>query len=389
MKTERIVKIALFLAFAAAISAPALFSLCGFRESGPHPEKRTPKARPPLPQDFPSLPRFTGEYQAYFNDSFGLRRLLIRSNNLLRLGLFGESPVDLVAVGKNGWLYYAGEWTMLDYENVMPCTRKDLDVMETNLEQRRRWLADRGIGFYVVVAPNTQTIYPEHLPDHIRKIGEESRYDKIAARMRENPGIEFIDLRNTLLQAKNGRRLYHRTDSHWNDYGAFIGYRELIERIAMRHPGVRRLRAEDFTVKEAEGKGGDLAEMLSLSDLIREERITLTPRFERRSRPATRDYPDPVHYPERDMVVMETGDPSLPRALVFRDSYCSALIPYLSESFRSVVCLWTFEFLPEIVEREKPDVVIFECVERYIHSMTIANPERVRAAVPGPESAVR
>ena len=32
------------------------------------------------------------------------------------------------------------------------------------MEARRRWLADRGIGFIVMVGPNKQSIYPENLP---------------------------------------------------------------------------------------------------------------------------------------------------------------------------------------------------------------------------------
>jgi hypothetical protein len=81
------------------------------------------------------------------------------------------------------------------------------------------------------------------------------------------------------------------------------------------------------------------------------------------------------------MVVKDTGDPRLPKALVFRDSFSWQLIPFLSESFRSVVYVWTFDFLPELIEREQPDVVILECVERYLNALLLDNPPKVRAAL--------
>lgn len=41
--------------------------------------------------------------------------------------------------------------------------------------------------------------------------------------------------------------------------------------------------------------------------------------------------------------------------------------------------MWTFDFLTELIEREKPDLVILECVERYINALTLENPAEVKA----------
>jgi len=126
------------------------------------------------------------------------------------------------------------------------------------------------------------------------------------------------------------------------------------------------------------GPGGDLARLLSLEDVIGEERIILAPKVTLRAVDGVRDYPDPVLEPDRDMVVKVTGDPTLPKLLVFRDSFASNLIPYLSESFQSSVFIWTHAFLPEIIERERPDIVILECVERYLSALTIENPAELK-----------
>ena len=49
---------------------------------------------------------------------------------------------------------------------------------------------------------------------------------------------------------------------------------------------------------------------------------------------------------------------------MFRDSFATWLIPLLSENFSRVLYSWQYTFDSELVEREHPDVVIQEMVER-------------------------
>jgi hypothetical protein len=345
-------------------------------------EKRAMGKMPEPSLMWHSFSEYAKQFDSFYNDAFGFRNQLIRWNNRLRLLIFNESPVKGVRVGREGWLFYANEWVFEDYENIMPYSNEDLAHIGGILDERLAWLEKRGIALFILVAPNKHTIYSEYLPPGIHKLGEKSRLDQVAAYIAATrPEVEFIDPREALLKAKPIQRLYHRTDSHWNDYGAFISAGVLLKRIGRYFPNVRPLSLENYTVSINEGEGGDLAGMLSLGDLIREERITLTPRFKPRAIDGTRPYPDPVKQLGREMVVKETGDSRLPKALVFRDSYSWALIPFLAESFQSVVFVWTFDFLPQLIEREKPDLIIFESVERYINFLVIQNPEEVKAAV--------
>lgn len=370
-------------AFLVLLFTPLVLDLVGHRESSAAMENRATADCPSPSLLWCSFPAYAARFERYYNDSFPLRPELIRWNNLARLTLFGESPVKGVRTGREGWLFYATEWVLEDYENVMPYKPEELEAIGRILEERRQWLARRGIRFLVVVPPNKHTIYPEYLPPALHKLGKESRLDQVARYLQAYPEIQFIDLRPALFREKARQRLYHRTDTHWNDYGAFVGYQEIMERVSRAFPRVKRLSWEDFRVEiEPEGKGGDLAGMLSLADVIHEERIRLVPRFAPRAVDGARSYPDPVHHPGRERVIKETGDSSLPKVLVFRDSFTWPLIPFLGESFQSAVFLWTFDFLPEIIEQEKPDVVILECVERYLNALTLENPLEVQKVLP-------
>jgi hypothetical protein len=56
--------------------------------------------------------------------------------------------------------------------------------------------------------------------------------------------------------------------------------------------------------------------------------------------------------------------PGLPRAVVYRDSMAIPLIPLLSENFSRVAYVSSRRLDPAFIEREAPDIVIDEMVER-------------------------
>ncbi len=380
MKTRLFFRAFASLIFITMLCIPVAFGLWQGAAGMAPLEKEKPASVPELGLAWRQPAQFTAQFENWFNERFTLRPQLIRWNNMLRLALFHESAVKGVSIGQHGWLYYADEWNMEDYENIMPYSPEELAGIGRILEQRRTWLTARGIEFFILVAPNKQTIYPEYLPPQIHKIGQLSRLDQVAGYLGAHTAIELIDVRSEILAAKEQQRVYHLTDSHWNDRGAFVACKKIMERVNKYFPAVSVPCEEAYTIREIAGDGGDLANMLALKDMLKEERITMTPKAGLRATESTRDYPDPVSMAGREMVVRETGDRRLPRALVFRDSFGWALIPFLSEFFQSSVYVWTFDFLPELIEREKPDVVVFECAERYINSLTQENPETVRAA---------
>jgi len=88
------------------------------------------------------------------------------------------------------------------------------------------------------------------------------------------------------------------------------------------------------------------------------------PRQPRKAHVVEPAHPDPDLMDAR--VVTEQSDATLPRAVIFRDSFASALIPFLSEHFSRTVYLWQNNFDPDIVTQEHPDVVIQEWVGRHL-----------------------
>jgi alginate O-acetyltransferase complex protein AlgJ len=361
---SRVADVALVVSFLAAIAAPLLSQLAGL-DLARLDENRARAPRPGLTLRREVLAEYPRKFEVYFNDTFGLRDPLIRWNNLTRVSLLGISHSPKVEIGRRGWLYYLEEGAVKDLRRSHPLSLAELQRWAWSLEARRQWLASRGIRYLVLFAPNKHTIYPEYLPRRYDHVTPETRCDQIYKYLAEHTQLDLLDLREPLLKAKSRARLYHRRDTHWNDRGAFIGYREIMQRLSRWYPNLGPMPRSAFKLVEYARPNPDLSLMLGLGDVMPEVDYALVPRFGRR---AHRADPGPGLTPDDHPMpppfAFESGDDSLPRAVVFRDSFSIALIPLLAEHFSRSLYLWHCPFDPTIIEREKPQVVIEEAVER-------------------------
>jgi len=169
--------------------------------------------------------------------------------------------------------------------------------------------------------------------------------------------------------AKAGERLYHRTDTHWNDRGAWVAYAAIVRALGVAGEPAPRA---SFDAPSVPVPGLDLAGMLGLTGALTEDDLPLRPRVPRRARIVEPARPDARLMDAR--LVTEQPDRSRPRAVVFRDSFGSALIPFLSEHFSRAVYLWQYNMDPEVVLAEHPHVVIQEWVGRRLSTLPPYDP---------------
>lgn len=348
---------------------PQGLALLGVSE-GPQAVENRLKA--PLPAASLAVTDFQGyarQLARAYSETFPFRDAMIRTANRLKLSVFGDSPSKSVIVGRDGWLFVNMEMALEDWLAVIPYTEADLQAAVDCMRVRRDWLARRGAAMLVVIAPNKSSVYGEFLPASMHKIGNVSRLDQLAKAMREAQ-VPFLDLRPALAAAKSVRRAYWKTDTHWNGWGAFMGASAIVEALRERFPAMPPLDPSGYRVEEKTIPGGDLSEMLLLEASLTERAIDMVPTSPPRAKPAgPKGYKDPATLSGRDMIIRETGDASLPKAVFFRDSFSSAAWPFLAERFQRSVFLWEHKFQPHIIEAEKPDVVVFEAVERYQHAL--------------------
>ena len=356
-------------AFVAATWLPMARMVIHPAAARPLSENREMAAPPKFGWRPAALKLFVYNLRLYLRDNFGFRPELIHGYHLLKGRLLGESSSPLVLFGKQDWLFFAGEHVVDYHRCVTPYTDQELDSMQRLFEQERDWLAQRGIKYLLVFVPNNHTLYPEFLPPGLSRIHPESRLDQLAAHMRRNSTIVLLDLRPALLEAKQTMRVSRRTDSHWTEYGAFIGYQAIMEKLCAWFPAMRTPRIEDFTIVTRTRPGGDLAEMIDAEDEHPEESIELIPRAPRRSvQTKLRDTARVNGKLVPAILVAEVPEPGWPRAVMLHDSSggMHGLMPFLSEDFSRIAFVATRRFQRKVIESEKPDVVIRQFTERFL-----------------------
>jgi hypothetical protein len=363
--------LALVAAFAAALAAPGVAMLAGVDREVPAGENRDLAPRPARPATVAALRAFPAAAARYFEDHFGLRARLVRWQALLRLRLLGSSASPDVIVGKEGWLFYAGDGASEDMASAVAFTRAELERWRTTLEHTQDWMEARGVTYLFVLAPDKHAVYPEQLPSSIHRVGAETRTDALVNYLRDHSTVPVLDLRVPLRAAKARERIYHRTDTHWNDRGAFAASQAIWHMLTPRF-GTPASGRGAFGARAVVVPGLDLAGMLGVAGALTESDLRLVPRVPLRARIVEPARPDARLMDAR--LVTEHPDRSLPRAVVFRDSFGSALVPFLSERFSRAVYLWQYNVDPEVVLAERPHVVIQEWVGRRLSTLPPYDP---------------
>lgn len=354
--------IALFLGI---ICAPFADKLIGLDPAPAQNENRTLAVLPRLELNSKSLTSFPSQFEAYFNDHFGFRRTLIRWNSLFKLFVLKISPSPTVLVGRKGW-FFGAESQFLDvYRADAPFAPSELARWQAVLEERNQWLNDRGIRYLFVIVPESATIYPEYLPSSIKRVHPKSQLDQLVEHLQAHSKVDVLDLRNALWQAKAQDRLYHRTDTHWNDAGAFVGSQQIIGRLARQFPELKHRDSPDFSQQVKTGPGGDLARLMGLVDVVREEWIRLVPKAWRSRSVHVVEMPGGDGHLSN---TMEIAGLNSPRAMMLHDSFGIALFPFVAEQFGHILFqrypTAPLDFPTELIKEEQPQVVIQEVVER-------------------------
>jgi alginate O-acetyltransferase complex protein AlgJ len=351
--------------FLAAVCVPMLGTAVFPSSFDPYAENRLPAEFPAL--SIASLPDFPGGFERAFADRFAFRGALVHAANVASLSL-GVSTSPKVVLGHGGWLFYSGENELDLYRRSSPFSRAELAAWKKSLEARRAWLAERGIRYLLVLPPNKESVYADEMPAEFEPLHRGSRLDQLVSMLKRHSDIPVVDVRRALKNARATEPVYAHTDTHWNDAGAFVAYGEVAGRLARWFPGLEPLERTQLIESHVWGPGGDLSALLALREELPERDVVLL----RPSNPAAREVDPRVPLPEgagpeRIPHATEIDDPAKPKAVLLGDSFMNGLRPFLAEHFRRSLFLNTQEFPTDVIEREHPDVVIHEMLERLLN----------------------
>lgn len=301
----------------------------------------------------------------YVADYFGLRNSFIRVHNALKYVVFHTSPNELVLLGKNKSLFWAGEDSLNFYRNVFPYTDDELTRLTAAFEKTYLWLKKRHIDFVVMIPPDPPNIYPERVPKWVRPLHPQSRRQQLIGKLNTFLTIPTLDFTDALVKARELHDPYYITDSHWNIWGAYIATREVIHSLQKTRKKLPEL--PTFTFSYTSRRGLDLSSAMGLPDYFEEKMPEIASgqcKYEKHAEPGAFFFDFSTHCP--------TGIPL--KVIILRDSYGVGPEPFFSSYFRDVTYVWDNKIPVERILKEKPDILIWQFVERKLSGMGMPMP---------------
>ena len=305
---------------------------------------------------------FFDEFDSYFSEHFAFRQKLVTADGKLKAAVFGTSPNTDVIAGRDGWLYY-GE-TANDFLNINTLSERGAGNIRHNLQLFHDYCEECGADFVFTVAPNKNSLYPEHMPLNYIESGNKGNYELLSGQLSDADW--FCDLKAALLAADSNIPLYHKEDTHWNNLGAYVGHLALMGTL-----GHETCPAGNWTTRN--DRQGDLAAMIYPSAKADDMQVYS-------------DYVPQYAYLGRfhsfdDITIRTSCEGKSGSLLMYRDSYGEAIIPFIAECFSSCEFVRNVPYQTGSIASGAADTVILEIVER-----NIPNLQKYAPVLPAPEA---
>jgi len=318
--------------------------------------------------------KFFSQFDKFIGDRFGLRKYFVMFNANIKYKILKVKGTNFVLIGKKGWLYWLYYMSKIDNLNNIDDFMKNnlldknsLDKAVTSLKNRAQWCKKNNIKFIFLICPEKHSIYPEYLP--IKRPEGITLREQFTAELEKN-GIDYIDPTSYFLKIKGDTPLYCKTDSHWNNLGAYYASLLLIEKLKKEFPKVT-FPSYEYERKIIKQKGcGDLSKILGLAsygydtDVIFSYKNSKLENFYTSKETVT-----PINDSKLVDSIISTPNSTGLKAVIFRDSFFEALRPFIYPMFSKTYARWRTNSMmeeedKELILKEKPDIIIHEMIER-------------------------
>lgn len=296
-----------------------------------------------------SLQKQITEYVAVLRQSEQYDNFIQEQTALANMDVGTSTTVALY--GKDNWIYLQnpndGD-SLHDYIGDNAYTEEEMATIAQHLLEQKTAIEEKGSEFVLLIIPNKEVIYPENMPTYIERVSEVTKTDKLVEYLRANTDITIAYAKDSYNKYKDDYLLYYKTDTHCNMQGSFVALAEFLN---VRYNKQIGMEGTHFDV-HMNNYCGDIAVMLGRADRYSRETVYFLPE---------------TSVPAEDKV-----DESL---LLIGDSFSEFLNTQAGYYFNGgvnhlMVMNYSYDFYLATENALKgdtvPDVVVWECVERYI-----------------------
>ena len=320
-----------------------------------------------------NISAFPKKFENFYNDHVPFRKSIRAVWSNLGYFMLHDSPTTYVVLGKDDgddkerWLFYSRDADyspVRDAQGIATYPEYVKDKIAKALDENTKYLRGRKIDFYLLAIPNKENVYKEYLPDTVNVYNSKSRgEDLIECLDEEDKNIVYA--KDEIMDAKKDYQLYYKHDTHWNELGAFYGFKSFMKKVFPNFDGYSyKIKWQGLQVSKDGETNFDMPNMMKVYNYF----VDNWPKVYYTSGSSFDEYV----FGENDNKITVKKNKNAPikkRIMVVGDSYRSAMMPYFGRIFSESISMHRVAYNPELLDKYKPDIVVAETVERYFSVM--------------------
>lgn len=308
--------------------------------------------------------RFPQGISDYVDDHFPYKNQAVNANSYFEYKFLGTSENDGVIIGKDDWLFYKGEdgKAYLEYKRIKHYTDEELEILTSKIMSLKQKADSVGAKFIVMIVPNKETVYSEYMPKKVKVGDMQSSTDQLVDYLRNNTDLDIIWIKDDLINAKSeanfdGRIIYQKTDTHWNELGAYVGVKKLLDDLSIPAPELSEIEISDTEVSST-----DLSNMIGITkqlkskdscykvDSIQDDFTVLTEEID-------------------GLLEYENTGKDDRRIMFLRDSFTLQMRRLIADEFNYCYLQHHNQFDESQIDEVRPDIFVLELGERRIDTL--------------------
>ncbi|MCR5249844.1 MAG: hypothetical protein K6E50_04495 [Lachnospiraceae bacterium] len=347
------------------LPAPLYYAMKAHLDS----QSRENKAIGPFPvptaENYAEYPR---KIEGWLGGILPFKNQIATIDGIMDYYVIGETRSTDVVIGRDGWLFYTGrqdavEDPISDFLGTDLFTEEELTLATSNLLAARDYMEQHGGRFLLVLSPSKMSIYPEMLPERYGKPAEYKRLQQLADHLRDNTDLEVVRCYEELQAYKQAfpeDRIFLKYDTHETYVGSYVSADAILR--VLGQPPLPELHS--LTWQPNENGEADLANILGIKKLVHDDFNCWNVAFHRHY------IDDWMNETETELRFANTEGNGTPEKLMLvSDSFGEGMIPFLADYYNESYMVYPGTYTPEILEREQPDILIYQVTERLLPNL--------------------
>ncbi len=185
--------------------------------------------------------KFGEQFNSWFSDRFFGREDIIKYYSFLKFKLNRYYSNSSAMIGRNGWMFRLDDVHEVEY-----LSQADFDVISDNISYLQQFCEKKKIKCYVEIVPRKVLFATDNMI--IKSDFGAEKLISLNNYLLQKNGFQFIYPFDEMMEAHKQDMVYFKTDHHWTEWGAYIGYQAFIKKVQKDFPDVMAVKEDDFNI---------------------------------------------------------------------------------------------------------------------------------------------